>query len=629
MIAHQIQRLIRIFTLVLCAHLIQLNVLAQGSQSVVSMQHFASVDGIRNGDFFDLATVLTIAPGYHINAHQPTLDYLIPTQIVFQESKVIHLDTPRYPKPSQHSFSFSPGQSLAVYEGSVTIKTKGEVVNLGNMSSVTIQGKLTVQACNDNQCLSPAKLSFKIPIKVFQPNILPTPINRKFFNQNKSNLPNNSQTETISNVALLKEFASSSKKDVLSETINSQGFLFTLGLIFLAGLALNTTPCIYPIIPITIGFFTNQADGRLRRTFQMALFYVLGMAITYSTLGVIASMTQGIFGSALQHPLVLIALSAIMIAMALSMFGLYEFRLPNIVNQLVPQNSQSTSGIIGALLMGLSMGIVAAPCIGPFVIGLLVHVSSKGNPVYGFFLFFILSLGLGFPYLFLGTFSGILKKLPRSGQWLVTTRKIFGLILLGMALYFLNPLLEPYTPWALALLAGGSSIYLIFYEAPQITPLAFKWFLRILGMGLAVFTIFLVTPSQPKEGISWEIYSEATLIEAQELGRTVMIDVYADWCIPCKELDKYTFSNLSIKTAVKEFIKLKLDMTTNKPNSEASRARKRFRILGVPTIIFLDPTGQELQNSRLEGFEASNLFMERIEKIKTLLRHNEDSESLD
>ena len=140
-----------------------------------------------------------------------------------------------------------------------------------------------------------------------------------------------------------------------------------------------------------------------------------------------------------------------MIAMALSMFGLFEFRLPNIINQLAAQNSTSTTGTIGALLMGLSMGVVAAPCIGPFVIGLLVHVSSKGNPVYGFFLFFVLALGLGFPYLFLGTFSGALKNLPRSGQWLITTRKIFGLILLGMALYFLNPLLDPYTPWALAL----------------------------------------------------------------------------------------------------------------------------------------------------------------------------------
>ncbi len=626
---HYIKQLIRIFTLILCLHLIQINVLAQGSQSVVNVQHFVSVDGIRNDDSFKLATVLTIAPGYHINAHQPTLDYLIPTKIVFQKSKIVHLDTPRYPVPYERSFGFSPGQPLAVYEDTVIVKTRGTLVNSGTASSVLIQGKLTVQACNDTQCLSPIQLPFKIPIRVFQSNIAPNLINKQIFDNNESDSLNKPKANRISNVPLLKEFPSSSKKDVLSESINSRGFLVTLGLIFLAGLALNTTPCIYPIIPITIGFFTNQADGHLRKTFQMALSYVLGMAITYSILGVVASMTQGIFGSALQHPLVLVGLGAIMIAMALSMFGLFEFRLPNIINQLAAQNSTSTTGTIGALLMGLSMGVVAAPCIGPFVIGLLVHVSSKGNPVYGFFLFFVLSLGLGFPYLFLGTFSGALKNLPRSGQWLITTRKIFGLILLGMALYFLNPLLDPYTPWVLALLAGGSSIYLVFQEAPQVTPLIVRWFLRVIGIGLMALAIILVIPSQPEEGITWEIYSETTLVEARNLGKPVMIDVYAEWCIPCKELDQYTFSDPSVKTATKGFTNLKLDMTTNEPNSEASQARSRFNILGVPTIIFLDPTGQELQDFRLEGFEASAPFMKRINRIKTLLKQTEHSKSLD
>ena len=626
---HYIKQLIRIFTLILCLHLIQINVLAQGSQSVVNVQHFVSVDGIRNDDSFKLATVLTIAPGYHINAHQPTLDYLIPTKIVFQKSKIVHLDTPRYPVPYERSFGFSPEQPLAVYEDTVIVKTRGTLVNSGTASSVLIQGKLTVQACNDTQCLSPIQLPFKIPIRVFQSNIAPNLINKQIFDNNESDSLNKPKANRISNVPLLKEFPSSSKKDVLSESINSRGFLVTLGLIFLAGLALNTTPCIYPIIPITIGFFTNQADGHFRRTFQMALSYVLGMAITYSILGVVASMTQGIFGSALQHPLVLVGLGAIMIAMALSMFGLFEFRLPNIINQLAAQNSTSTTGTIGALLMGLSMGVVAAPCIGPFVIGLLVHVSSKGNPVYGFFLFFVLSLGLGFPYLFLGTFSGALKNLPRSGQWLITTRKIFGLILLGMALYFLNPLLDPYTPWVLALLAGGSSIYLVFQEAPQVTPLIVRWFLRVIGIGLMALAIILVIPSQPEEGITWEIYSETTLVEARNLGKPVMIDVYAEWCIPCKELDQYTFSDPSVKTAVKGFTNLKLDMTTNEPNSEASQARSRFNILGVPTIIFLDPTGQELQDFRLEGFEASAPFMKRINRIKTLLKQTEHSKSLD
>ena len=149
----------------------------------------------------------------------------------------------------------------------------------------------------------------------------------------------------------------------MAEAIAHQGLLVTLGLVFLAGLALNTTPCVYPIIPITIGFFANQAEGRLSRTSRMAASYVLGMAITYSALGVAASMTQGIFGAALQHPLVLVGLAGLMVAMALSMFGLYEFRLPVSFNRLVPQD---THGTLGALLMGLTMGIVGGTLHRPF-----------------------------------------------------------------------------------------------------------------------------------------------------------------------------------------------------------------------------------------------------------------------
>src|SRR5262249_52521654 len=147
------------------------------------------------------------------------------------------------------------------------------------------------------------------------------------------------------------------------------------------------------------------------------------MAVTYSILGVIASLTGGLFGAALQNPIVLVGLAAVMVALALSMFGVYEFRMPQFLNQMANKSAQSTGGLLGALMMGLTMGIVAAPCIGPFVLGLLVHVSAKGQALYGFFIFFVLALGLGLPYVLLGTFSGAIKSLPRSGEWMVAVRK--------------------------------------------------------------------------------------------------------------------------------------------------------------------------------------------------------------
>ena len=168
------------------------------------------------------------------------------------------------------------------------------------------------------------------------------------------------------------------------------------------------------------------------------------MALTYSTLGLIASLSGGIFGAALQSPYVLIGLALLMVALALSMFGVYEFKMPESLNRFATKSTDSTSGLLGALVMGLTMGIVAAPCIGPFVVALLTF-ATQTTPVFAFTMFFVLALGLGLPYLILGTFSGKIKSLPRSGMWMVTVRKVFGVVLIGMALYFLMPLLGDYT----------------------------------------------------------------------------------------------------------------------------------------------------------------------------------------
>jgi thiol:disulfide interchange protein DsbD len=498
---------------------------------------------------------------------------------------------------------------LDVHEGEVIITAKGEVTRVEQASPLLIQGKVTVQSCSHNQCLAPARLPFTIPIKVLKAGAAPNLIHQELFRRAKEP-PSPSGAEKAP-AGTLQEFGGSPRQDTLSETIAHHGLPVTLGLVFLAGLALNTTPCVYPIIPITIGFFANQAEGRLSRTSLMAASYVLGMAITYSALGVAASMTQGIFGAALQHPLVLLSLAGLMVAMALSMFGLYEFRLPAGFNRLVPHSSQ---GNLGALLMGLTMGIVAAPCIGPFVIGLLVHVGNKGEPVYGFFMFFVLALGLGLPYLFLGTFSGALKKLPRSGQWMVTVRRLFGLVLLGMALYFVNPLLGQYTAWALVAFLATSAAYLILVEARRASSRVFAGLLGCLGAGLGLAAVLLV-PGEPKVGILWETYSEEALAQARQRGKTVMIDVYADWCLPCKELDEFTFTDPAVRSAAEGLVRLKLDLTRIEAGSQAERARERFGILGVPTILFLDSSGRERAELRLEGFESPDRFLTRIQRI--------------
>jgi thiol:disulfide interchange protein DsbD len=582
------------FCVLLCG---ALPVFSQGSERVVKARGYLSADAVRPGDKFKVAVVLEVAPGYHINAHEPSLDYLFPTVVKFNPPAGIRIGEPKYPAPIKRKFEFAPDTELAVHEGKVAIVADAEADAGLGPGQLTIGAAIEVQSCNDSQCLAPAKLDLQIPVRAIAAGQPANQINAEIFSGGQ-----------------LIQYGGARPNEI-SELIESRGFFVALLLIFISGLALNATPCVYPIIPITIGFFANQS-GSLRRTFSMAALYVLGMAMTYSALGVVASMGGGLFGGALQNPLVLVGLAALMVALALSMFGLYEFRLPEFLNRFATKGA-STSGLIGALVMGLTMGIVAAPCIGPFVVALLVHVGTKGNPLYGFFMFFVLSLGLGLPYLVLGTFSGAIKKLPRSGEWMVAVRKVFGLALLGMALYFLMPLLGRYSASAFAVFFIASALYLIFWEGGRAKPKQFGWALRVLGAGAALAGILLVLPAKGEAGIEWQPYSDQALEEARRQNKPVIIDAYADWCIPCKELDKRTFTNREVRMESEQFVRLKLDLTLQDAGSQQWRAKERFGIIGVPTIIFLDSSGRELKDLRLEGFEPADRFLDRMRKALT------------
>ncbi|HLG15794.1 MAG TPA: cytochrome c biogenesis protein CcdA [Blastocatellia bacterium] len=585
---------------------------AQGSDRVVKARGVVSVDGVRPGDKFKVAVALEIAEGYHINAHVPSLDYLVATDVKFEPVAGLRLSEPMYPSAKQRAFVFSPETPLAVHEGTAVITANVEADGSVQPGPVTLRASVQVQACNDSQCLAPATVNVEIPIKVVAAGTQVNEVNSQVF-------------------ASLVQFGGARDANAISDLIASSGLLVALLSIFVSGLALNLTPCVYPIIPITIGFFMNQSQrggsSRLRRTFAMAGMYVIGMAITYSVLGVAASLTKGLFGGALQNPFVLVGLALLMVALALSMFGFWEFKVPEFLNRFANKSTQSTSGVVGALVMGLTMGIVAAPCIGPFVLALLVHVGAKGEPIYGFFMFFVLALGLGTPYLILGTFSGALKSLPRSGEWMVTVRKVFGVVLVGMALYFLMPLMGKYTNYVFVGFFALASLYLIFWEPSRTKSRTFAWMLRGIGIGAAVLAVSCAVPRRAESGITWQPYSEKALAAAQSEGKGVIIDSFADWCIPCKELDQATFTDRNVKKEAERFVTLKLDLTSNDPNSDAGRARERFNILGVPTIIFIDAEGRERSDLRLEGFEKPSLFAARMKRIESPLAGGEASAS--
>lgn len=386
----------------------------------------------------------------------------------------------------------------------------------------------------------------------------------------------------------------------------------TLVGVFFTGLALNLTPCVYPMLSVTVALFSGGKKKSTSASFFRALVYVAGMASMYSTLGLVAALTGGFFGAFIQNQWVLLAVSVAMFVLALSMFGVYEFQMPSGLLHWVSQ--KKGTGFLGLFLSGLFVGIFAAPCIGPPIVGLLTWVGQLGDPVSGFLVFFVLALGLGLPYLLIGTFSDLMKELPRSGDWMIWIKKIFGVILLGFSLFYFSLALYPdflQLVLPLSLITGG--IYLGFLDQTGNSSQRFRKIKWGIGSLAIVGALFLMT-SKPTQGVAWEPYSKAKLELAKQEGKPVVIDFYADWCLPCHELEQYTYSNPEVIAALESFVRLKVDVTN--PNSEeALEPIETFDILGVPTILFLDAKGKEWPKMRITGYVPPAEFLEHLKPI--------------
>jgi len=394
--------------------------------------------------------------------------------------------------------------------------------------------------------------------------------------------------------------------------------IWTLLGIFAGGMALNLTPCVYPLIPITVSYFGGQAakggegQGKLA---AHGLCYMTGLALTNSLLGVVASLTGGLMGAILQNPVVLIVVATVLVFFATSLFGLWEMRLPSGLTQAA---AKSYTGYFGSLFMGLTLGVVAAPCIGPFVLGLLTWVASMGSPWLGFVIFFTLSLGLGLPLFLLAMFSGQLEKLPRSGGWIVWVRKLMGWVLVAMAVHFIRPILPgQWGTIVLVLVALTAGLHLGWIDQSQANFRAFPWLKGGVGVACLVLATFLVTSwSMQGPGVTWKPYSDEVLKEAQNLKKPVIIDFYATWCTPCVELEDVTFRDASVvKQAESDFVMVKVDVTKG-GNPTHERLLKQYEVKGVPTIVFMEAIGKERRDLRLVDFLPPDQFLGRMAELR-------------
>lgn len=566
-------------------------------KQLVTAEAFKSFDKIQKGGEIKIAVKATIEETWHINSHKPNEEFLIPTVLEIPNDFGITIVSEKYPGAKNIRFEFSD-QPVAVYEGEILLGAVIKIpdnIELGNYDLVV---RLSYQACNNQSCLAPAEVQDTVSIEVVNNQTPINEINPEIFSKLDLSY---SKNETS---------AENSDEDSLASTLESSGLFLSLLIVFLGGLALNLTPCVYPLIPITVGYFGGQSEGSTGRLFFLGLLYVLGMAVTYSVVGVVTSLSGAIFGTLLQNPFVIIAVAGILVALSLSMFGVYEFKLPD---SWVMKAGGAKSGALGALVMGLTMGIVAAPCIGPFVLGLVTYVGAKGDPVYGFLMFFFLAVGLGFPYLFLALFSGKIKSLPRAGFWMEAVKHIFGFLLIGMALYFIGPLLPKEIDfYILPVFMIGASIYLLFFDKLANNIKGFRIFKTIFSVAIIALGIYLLLPAD-KKSPDWQKFNNASYESSLQNNEKMILDFYADWCIPCKELDALTFSDERVITKSKEFKNYKIDMTKTM-SDETEAFRNKFKIIGMPTLIFIDSKGNEVE--RISQFITAEEILEIMSKIK-------------
>ncbi|WP_394753944.1 protein-disulfide reductase DsbD [Crenothrix sp.] len=431
-----------------------------------------------------------------------------------------------------------------------------------------------------------------------------------------------------------------SEQDKIVQSLHQDSLFGTLLSFFGFGFLLSLTPCIFPMIPILSGLIVGRGkDIPASRSFLMSLCYVLASAATYTVFGVLAAVFGSNLQSTFQQPWIIITFSAIFVMLALSMFDFYHLEVPKSLQAKLHNSSEKyrDGSLWGAAIMGALSSLIVGPCVAAPLAGALIYIGQTGNVILGGSALFVMGLGMGVPLLILGASAG--KLLPKAGDWLHTTKAVFGVLMLGVAVWMLSRILPPDMPlllWGILLII--SAVYL--HATDSLPEICSGWRKLWKGVGLIMlayglllllgFSLGNTNPLKPLQGSALNIAQgkehgiifekitsikalEQRLQQASSRKQKVMLDFYADWCISCKEMEAYTFTDPQVKSALKDFVLLQADVTKNSEDDKALLAQ--FNLVGPPGVLFFGTDQQEQTALRVIGYQKAELFLKTLNRV--------------